>query len=159
MPTADTLFAFINPLPLPAWLLLAIVPRWRYTLPLVRGLVVPLLAIAYIVIAAARFGASEGDFNSLAGVQGLFADPYLLLACGIHYLAFDLFVGAWIVEDALARGVPGWARIIPLPFTLMFGPAGLLLYLILRRFTADDRTKPYHTGVAYVSAPAQRMAA
>ena len=52
-----------------------------------------------------------------------------MVAGWAHYLAFDLFVGAWIVEDALKRGAPAWLRMVPLPLTLMFGPAGLLLYL------------------------------
>jgi hypothetical protein len=146
LPPADALFAIVNPLPLPMWLLLVVAPRWRHTLPLVRLVIVPLLAIAYIVLIAARFGSSEGDFNSLAGVQALFADPHTLLAGWIHYLAFDLFVGSWIVEDALAREVPAWARILPLPLTLMFGPAGLLLYLVLRQLTATNRERAAVTG-------------
>src|SRR6476661_4401059 len=113
LPAADALFGIVNPIPLPGWLLLVVAPRWRYTLPLVRLLIVPLLGIAYAILIAARFGASDGDFNSLAGVQRLFADPHMLLAGWIHYLAFDLFVGAWIVEDALARRVPHWVRILP----------------------------------------------
>ena len=36
MPPADTLFAIANPLPLPAWLLLLFLPRWKYTLPVAR---------------------------------------------------------------------------------------------------------------------------
>ncbi len=146
LPSADALFAVVNPIPLPAWLLLLVAPRWRFTLPLVRLLIVPMLAIAYITLIAARFGASSGDFSSLAGVQRLFADPHTLLAGWVHYLAFDLFVGAWIVEDALARRVPFWARIVPLPLTLMFGPAGLLLYLVLRQITAANKTRPSDTG-------------
>jgi hypothetical protein len=35
----------------------------------------------------------------------LMVAPYLLLAGWIHYLAFDLFVGAWEVRDAAGRGV------------------------------------------------------
>ncbi|MBI3790443.1 MAG: DUF4281 domain-containing protein [Gemmatimonadetes bacterium] len=146
MPSAEQLFAIANPIPLPAWLLLALAPRWRFTLPAVRLLVVPLLAVAYAAILGARFGQTSGDFNSLGGVQRLFADPYALTAGWIHYLAFDLFIGAWIVEDALARRVPAWARIVPLPLTLMFGPAGLLLYLALRSLTAADRRAPAATG-------------
>lgn len=143
---ADTLFSIVNPIPLPAWLLLVVAPRWRFTIPLVRLLIVPLLALAYITLIAVRMGASDGDFNSLSGVQRLFADPHTLLAGWIHYLAFDLFVGAWIVEDALARRVPHWARIVPLPLTLMFGPAGLLLYLLLRQITAASTALPAATG-------------
>jgi hypothetical protein len=147
MPPADTLFALANPLPLPAWLLLAFAPRWKYTLPVVRLALVPLLALAYATIVATSFGGSDGDFNSLQGVQRLFANPYNLLAGWIHYLAFDLFVGAWIVEDALARQVPWWVRVVPLPLTLMFGPAGLLLYLALRQVTARVSQSAARTGV------------
>ena len=146
LPSADALFALVNPVPLPFWLPSIVAPRWRFTLPIVRLLIVPLLAVAYTVIIAARFGGSDGGFNSLAGVQRLFADPHTLLAGWIHYLAFDLFVGAWIVEDALARRVPAWARIVPLPLTLMFGPGGLLLYLALRQLTAAHREAAAITG-------------
>lgn len=136
MPSADTLFAVVNPLPLPCWLLLIVAPRWRYTVPVARGVVVPLLAVGYAALLIWGLSTGQGnggDFSSLAGVMRLFTDPYGVLAGWVHYLAFDLFVGAWIVEDALSRGVPAWARIVPLPLTLMFGPAGLLLYLVLRR--------------------------
>lgn len=146
MPPADTLFALANPLPLPAWLMLLAAPRWRYTLPIVRLVLVPLLALAYALLIATAFGGSDGNFNSLDGVRRLFTNPYNLLAGWIHYLAFDLFVGAWIVEDAIARDVPWWARAIPLPLTLMFGPAGLLLYLALRQLTARTAQAAARTG-------------
>ena len=129
MPTADALFALANPLVLPGWLMLMLAPRWRWTLPVVRGLLVPLLAIGYSALILARFGVTEGGFGSLAQVQLLFADPYTLVAGWVHYLAFDLFIGSWIIEDALRRRAPAWLRIGVLPFTFMFGPMGLLLYL------------------------------
>lgn len=137
MPTAAALFAIANPLVLPGWLLLIAAPRWKWSLRAVRVLLVPLLSVGYAAVILARFGAAEGGFGSLAAVQQLFADPYLLLAGWVHYLAFDLFVGSWIVEDALARRVPAWLRIGVLPFTFMFGPMGLLVYLAGR--TAYDR--------------------
>ena len=58
--------------------------------------------------------------------------PALALVCWIHYLVFDLFVGAWIVRDAARRGVAHLAVVPCLLLTLMVGPAGLLLYLVLR---------------------------
>ena len=152
LPDAGALFAILNPIPLPFWLLLVVAPRWRFTLPLVRLAVVPLLGVAYAVLIGSSFSASGGDFNSLAGVQALFANPHALLAGWVHYLAFDLFVGSWIVEDAMERRVPAWARIVPLPLTLMFGPVGLVLYLGLRHLTARDRTQPAFTGVGGASA-------
>ena len=129
MPSAETLFSVANPMVIPGWLLLIIAPRWRWTLPAVRVLIVPLLAIGYSALIFARFSSNEGGFGTLAEVQLLFADPYLLVAGWVHYLAFDLFIGSWIVEDALARQVPARLRIVVLPFTFMFGPMGLLFYL------------------------------
>ena len=125
----DALFRLASQVPLIGWILLVFAPRWRWTNRVVRGTVVPLLAIGYVAIILARFGKSDGGFGSLADVQRLFADPYMLVAGWIHYLAFDLFIGTWIVGDAIKRGVPAWLRIIPLPLTFMFGPAGLLLYI------------------------------
>ena len=129
MPSADALFSVANPLVIPGWLLLVFAPRWRWTLPFVRSLLVPLLAIGYSALILWHFGSNEGGFGSLAQVQLLFTDPYTMLAGWVHYLAFDLFIGSWIVEDALAREVPAWLRIAVLPFTFMFGPIGLLFYL------------------------------
>ncbi len=139
MLTPDTLFALANPLVLPGWLLLLVAPRWKWSVSLVRGLLVPLLAVGYCAVILARFGAVEGGFGSIAQVQLLFADPYMLVAGWVHYLAFDLFIGSWIVEDAVVRQVPAWLRISVLPFTFMFGPIGLLLYLAGR--TAFGKAK------------------
>jgi hypothetical protein len=49
-----------------------------------------------------------------------------------HYLAFDLFIGQWIARDADNKG---FNRLVQLPFlflTLMAGPIGLLLWLVVR---------------------------
>ena len=56
----------------------------------------------------------------------------LLLAGWVHYLAFDLFVGSWEVEDARARGVSHWLVLPCLLCTFLAGPAGLGLYLLVR---------------------------
>jgi len=55
-----------------------------------------------------------------------------LLAGWVHYLAFDLFVGSWEARDALSHRIPHLAVIPCLLLTFLFGPAGLLLYLLLR---------------------------
>ena len=55
-----------------------------------------------------------------------------MLVGWVHYLAFDLWVGAWAVEDAGKRGVPHWAMVPVLFLTLMAGPIGLLVYLAAR---------------------------
>jgi len=73
-----------------------------------------------------------GGFSTLAGVGTLFSNPWLLLAGWMHYLAFDLLVGSWELEDAAERGIPHWIVVPCLLLTFLFGPAGWLLYRIVR---------------------------
>ena len=49
-----------------------------------------------------------------------------------HFLAFDLFTGAWAVEDAAKIGIPHWALVVPLVLTFLVGPIGLLTYGAIR---------------------------
>ena len=132
---AETLFLICNNAVMPAWLLLAVAPGWIWTQRLVHAIWIPgLLGIAYLFAMASGTGpAPEGaGFGSLNGVMLLFTSPYAVLAGWIHYLAFDLFVGAWEVRDAQRRGVSHLVVVPCLLFTLMFGPLGLLLYLAAR---------------------------
>jgi len=73
-----------------------------------------------------------GNFSSLAGVRTLFESDYALLGGWIHYLVFDLFIGAWEVRDAQRLRINHFLVIPCLFFTLMAGPVGLLMYFILR---------------------------
>ena len=75
---------------------------------------------------------AAGGFSSLAGVRALFADDGVLLAGWLHYLAFDLFLGAWICRRAAAEGMNPWLLRLCLPPTFLLGPVGLLLFLGLR---------------------------
>ncbi len=81
---------------------------------------------------ATRFPGSEGGFGSLEEVALFFEDPYLLVAGWVHYLAFDLFIGAWEVRDARRLGLHHLIIIPCLLLTFLAGPTGLLLYFILR---------------------------
>jgi hypothetical protein len=69
----------------------------------------------------------------------LFTEPALLLAGWVHYLAFDLFVGAWELRDAQQRGVPHAAVIPCLVVTFMLGPIGLLAYFGLRAVAGKEQ--------------------
>ena len=83
----------------------------------------------YAVLIAIHFAGSKGGFSSLHEVALLFANPWLLLAGWVHYLAFDLLVGSWEVRDARERGVRHIFVVPCLILTFLFGPAGWLLYL------------------------------
>jgi hypothetical protein len=131
--TPEQAFSLANPLALSAWLLLAIVPGRRLITDLIVGTIVPAaLAVAYCVIIAVWWGGSDGGFSSLGDVALLFGNRWLLLAGWIHYLAFDLLIGRWEVLDARERGIPH-ALVLPcLVLTFLFGPAGWLLYRVIR---------------------------
>ena len=127
-------FPAANAAIVPAWLLMIVAPRWKWTQRLIRGLWIPLLlSVAYVAIVLTHIGASEGSFFSLAGVMRLFDHPMITLAGWLHYLAFDLCVGSWELVDAQRRGISHWLVVPCLLLTLMWGPAGLLCYMIIVR--------------------------
>lgn len=137
---ADTIFQVVNTLVLPQWLLMIVAPRWRVTQWLVRTLLIPaLLAIIYLYYIAT--GATALDFSSfstLSGVKSLFTQGDAVLAGWIHYLAFDLVAGSWILRDSQQRGINHFGIIPCLLFCFMLGPIGLLLYLVIRLFRKPD---------------------
>lgn len=132
--TLDTIFSICNTMALPAWVLLAVAPRWRVTNLLVHSGLWPLTyALVYAVLIFLYFGRGEGDFGSLSGVMKLFDDPGSVAAGWVHYLAFDLFIGSWEVQDSQKHHIPHWLVVPCLIFTFLLGPIGLLLYFLLRK--------------------------
>jgi hypothetical protein len=131
--TPEGLFSIVNPIAVVGWILLVVLPRQRRAANIATWAIPGLLAIAYVFVVATHIVSSPGGFSSLPAVATLFANPWLLLAGWIHYLAFDLFIGSWEARDARERGVPHLALVPCLLLTFLFGPAGWLLYLLARR--------------------------
>jgi hypothetical protein len=121
---------------LPFWLLLMLAPQWRWTQRLVSTALLPLLLAAlYLAFALPGFllgGIEGGGFMSLEQLARGFQHPPALLAGWVHYLVFDLFIGAWIVRDAHRLRLGRALQLPCLFFTLMLGPVGLALYLLVR---------------------------
>ena len=116
-----------------AWIALVILPGRRWVTGIITSTAVPLLfAIVYVAIFAATVGRTPGGFSTLAGVAALFSNPWVLLAGWIHYLAFDLLIGTWETRDAREHGVPHLLLVPCLILTFLFGPAGWLLYRVVR---------------------------
>jgi hypothetical protein len=139
---AETVFSIANFTALAGWILIVFAPRWTWTRKIVLSGAIPLLlAVAYLILIVLFFGSAEGGFGSLADVMRLFTNPWATLAGWIHYLAFDLFVGIWEVEDAQARGISHWFVIPCLILTFLLGPIGFLLYHILRLVSANKTAK------------------
>ena len=129
----DTLFTYCNYFAMLGWFILILSPLHKLLQNLVKTTVIPiLLASIYLFIMITNFGTSAGDFGSLQGIMLLFSDENIVLAGWIHYLAFDLWVGSWELNDAKKRGIHHLIMIPCLLITFVFGPIGLLVYLIIR---------------------------
>ncbi len=139
--TPDELFGWANRLALVGWatLLLGLWgPRW---LMQAGGFVLPaVLGCLYTGLVLAFFAGAEGGFSSLDAVARLLSGREMLLAGWLHFLAFDLFVGAWQVRTARREALPRLLVIPCLGLTFLFGPAGLLAFLGLRAAIRATRT-------------------
>ncbi len=134
--TAEQAFSLFNFLALAGWLVLAagVITRRPVLCGLVAGRAFPfVLGLAYTALIASAWGSAEGGFSSLGGVRSLFGSDWLLLAGWVHYLTFDLFVGAWIARQTLEAGLHRAVLVPVLPLTFLFGPAGFVAFEVLRR--------------------------
>jgi hypothetical protein len=138
----DSLFAVCNIIAMIGWIVLIAIPWWTSADQFIIGIIITLFAIVYAYLLVTGFNVGDlSKFGSLAGVMELFRDPVMVTAGWIHYLAFDLLAGVFIRRNAWKYGISHWFVIPCLLLTFMFGPVGLLLYLIIRTIA----TKRYFT--------------
>lgn len=130
--TPDYLFALAGQIAMTGWMLLILGPRrfsWFNLLP--RFVLPGALSLLYAVLVLTRFAEGQGGFGSLSEVRLLFANDWLLLAGWIHYLAFDLMVGAVLAVRLDRVGVGRLIQAAILPLVFVFGPLGAFLMLLL----------------------------
>jgi hypothetical protein len=137
-----TLFSFVNGLALIAWLALVLLPRAAFVKTAIMYLGVGLLALVYTVLMALVLGGavdpagpplgSAASFASIEGIRALSASDGGVVIGWTHYLAFDLFVGLWIANDADNKGFSRLWQAPVLLATFLAGPLGLLVWLIVR---------------------------
>lgn len=139
----ESLFSTANAIAMAGWIALLIAPDRRVVNWWLAGLAIPgLLSALYAALLAIHAPGAEGGFSSLAAVAALFRTEGVLLAGWVHYLAFDLFIGAWICRRAEAEGISAWVARLCLPPTFLAGPVGLLLFLILRALLSRKEIRP-----------------
>jgi hypothetical protein len=135
----ETQFSAAGALAMAGWLALLLAPgaalaNWR-----IAGLGIPAaLSALYLVLLAVHAPGAEGGFGSLAAVGALFRTEGVLLAGWVHYLAFNLAIGAWMARRGTREGMSAWLIRCCLPPTFLAGPAGLLLFLGLRALTVKE---------------------
>ena len=128
----ERIFSVASVIAAVGWLFLVVVPKRPLTLHFAGVFFPLLLALMYLYFIAMNIRGAEGGFGSLADVATLFQRRELLLAGWIHYLCFDLFIGAWEVRDSQRNGIPHLVVIPCLIMTFMLGPIGLLFYFAIR---------------------------
>ena len=127
MPPED-LFALANSAAMAGWAVLVIGPRRFDWVNAVALWIIPsALSLGYALIVLTRFAGAGGGFDSLTSVAALLSNDWALLGAWVHFLAFDLFVGAIMAARMDRAGV---GRVVQAPILLaifLFGPFGFLV--------------------------------
>ncbi len=131
------MFRIANTVPLLGWAALLLAPLNRPLMIATARVVAVVLAVGYLVmlgwrVAAAPGGFDPATFSTLPGLARAFSHPAVMLVGWVHYLAFDLWTGAWEAEEAGRRGAPHWLLVPCLVLTFLVGPVGLLAFVLVR---------------------------
>ena len=129
------LFSLTFAVAAPFWALMIFLPRWSWTARIVGS---PLIVLPAVLIYAVLVIPALGEVlpavasPTLNSVRELLGTANGAAAGWAHMIAFDLFVGRWSWLDARTRAVPALVMAPILVLTIMLGPLGLLVYLLVR---------------------------
>ena len=135
--TYETIFNIYNTGILIFWLLLLVFPKSKLTQKMTDFPWIPLvIAFGYIYFLGTSDSIFPVDFSSLSGLTEMFqnSNPRGVAAGWLHYLAFDFWVGCWILRDSQKKGVKHAFIIFPMLFTFMLGPVGVIIYTLVLAF-------------------------
>lgn len=136
--TPTLVFSFANMLVFPMWILMIFLPKWRLTQFLMNFKIIPLvLSLVYLfyIVQSIRIGGLM-DFGSLSSVMHLFTQENAVLAGWVHYLAFDLLIGMWILNQNKSLHIHQLLIAPCLFLTFMLGPVGFLAFIIIKTVTS-----------------------
>jgi len=132
--TPTIVFSIASVIAMPMWVLMLFFSKWKVTQFLIDFKVIP-LALAFIyaiyIFQAIQIGGMM-DFGSLTSIMALFTEKNALLAGWVHYLAFDLLVGMWMLDQNKELRINQLLMAPCLFLTFMLGPIGFLLFMIIK---------------------------
>ncbi|GMN10376.1 ABA4-like family protein [Croceitalea sp. MTPC9] len=134
-------FSLANMTAMPMWILMIFLPKWRVTRFLIDYKVIPIalaLVYAFYIITAIQIGGAM-DFGSLSSVMALFTEENAVLAGWVHYLAFDLLVGMWMLNLNKELKIHQLLMAPCLFGTFMFGPIGFLAFMIVKTIKQNQK--------------------
>ena len=132
--TPTEVFSIASMIAMPMWILMIFLSKWKVTRFLIDFKVIP-LALAFIyaiyIFQAIQIGGMM-DFGSLKSVMSLFTEENAVLAGWVHYLAFDLLIGMWMLDQNKELRINQLIMAPCLFLTFMLGPIGFLLFWIIK---------------------------
>ena len=128
---------------LPFWIILFFFPHSFISKYLVRS-IFPFMIFSFVyVYLLYYFFISDFNFQnnftlylSLKNLSDLFSENGFLIMFWCHFLAVNLFCGAWIVSDSIKLSISKFLTFFPLLITYLIGPLGLFIYWLIRIFFA-----------------------
>ena len=126
----------------PFWLLLILAPRWRVTRRVIASPLIalgPALLYAGVVLPVIGVVLPLVAQPTLPEIAALLGTPRGATAGWLHFLAFDLLVARLIYLDLEPRGVSAWVLAPLFLLTLLLGPLGYLVFLVVRAVSSGVR--------------------
>ena len=139
----EMIYLWLNIGVLPFWFVLIFFPQSNICKYLVTSIFPYLVfGLVYIYLLFLFYKADYNflnNFNLYLGLnelKNLFEDNSFLIAFWLHFLAINLFCGAWIVKDSQKFIISKIIVFFPLIITYFIGPIGLFVYWVIRIFFA-----------------------
>jgi len=129
--TIEMIYLWLNLGVLPFWIILFFFPHSFMSKYFVRS-IFPFM----IFISDFNFQNNFTLYLSLENLSDLFSENGFLIMFWCHFLAVNLFCGAWIVSDSIKLSISKFLTFFPLIITYFIGPLGLFIYWLIRIFFA-----------------------
>ncbi len=141
--TIEMIYLWLNIGVIPFWLILVVFPQSKVCGLLVTSVFPFFVLTAVYVYLGYYFYNSGYGFNynftlylGLYDLRNLFEAEAFLIMFWTHFLAVNLFCGAWIMKDSQKLFMSKYIVFSPIIITYFIGPLGLVIYWIIRMFYA-----------------------
>ena len=141
--TIEMIYLWLNIGVIPFWLILLFFPQSKICGMFVTS-IFPILILGLLYLYLFHYFYVFGNdylenFNFYLGLynlRDLFENESFLILFWAHFLAINLFCGAWIVKDSQKIYMSKFLVFFPIVITYFVGPIGIFVYWILRIFYA-----------------------
>ena len=145
----ESIFAFLSYSPGPFWLILLLAPTHNSLMKIYDAYLLLLTAIfAVLTIPVVPELLPVIAEPSLLEIQKFLSTDRGVVGTWNHMILGDLWIGRWVVHDAVKNKIHVLFRLPVLITILFFGPLGLFVYLcyriiFLRRFALTEVVTPF----------------